>query len=213
MRRGLAILAARGLRAHSGVRRALAIIVAIVALPLAAGCSGGGDAWHTRSIAGLMPDLQFAMTDDRGDAVTAGDYQGQTVLLFFGYTNCTDVCPATLARLAEAARAMHDHGAGVRVLFVTVDPARDTVSRLSAYVHSFGAGFTGLRGSRAAIDELTRRYRVAYSLGTPDANGQYEVLHSSAVFVFDRDGRARLMVRPDDPVAAITADLDRLDGG
>jgi protein SCO1/2 len=195
------------------MRRVLGVLGAALVLSLATACSQHSDAWGTKSIAGLMPDLEFSMTDDRGNAATAADFRGKTVLLFFGYTSCPDVCPTTLARLAEATRAMRDGSVNVRVLFVTVDPARDTRSRLSEYVHSFGNAFTGLRGSREAIDRLTRRYRVAYSLGKPDASGQYEVLHSSAVFVFDGEGRARLMIRPDDSAAAIAADLDRLAGG
>lgn len=192
------------------MRRVLAILVVAMAFSLAGGCAQKSGAWDTKSIAGLMPDLEFSMTDDRGHAVTAADFRGKTVLLFFGYTSCADVCPATLARLAQATREAHYAGGDLQVLFVTVDPARDTQARLSDYVHGFGQAFTGLRGTPDAIDRLTRRYRVAYSLGTPDASGQYEVLHSSAVFVFDGQGRARLMVRPDDSVAAIAADLDRL---
>jgi protein SCO1/2 len=180
---------------------------------LLAACTQGGPGWKTKDISGLMPDLELSMTEAPARRVTAADYRGKIVLLFFGYTSCPDVCPTTLARLAAARRAMQDHGAGTRVLFVTVDPARDTPTRLAQYVDAFGEGIVGLRGSRQAIDRLTRRYRVGYSLGKPDARGDYEVSHSSGVFVFDGRGRARLLVRADDPVPAIAADLDRLEHG
>ena len=103
--------------------------------------------------------------------------------------------------------------ADVRVLFVTVDPQRDTESRLHSYVRSFGPEFVGLRGTPSQLAALAKRYRVTYSLGKPDAGGDYEVTHSDAVFVFDRTGRARLLIRPEDPVSAITADLERLSTG
>jgi protein SCO1/2 len=192
------------------VTRRFAIGLVLV-LALAA-CARGGGEWRTKNVTGLLPDLEFSMTDDRGRRVSAADERGAIVLLFFGYTNCPDVCPTTLARLGEARKAMRNRGAGTRMLFVTVDPARDTEARLAAYVRAFGEGVVGLRGGRDAVDALARRYRVGYSLGAPDASGQYEVTHSGGVFVFDRDGRARLLIRPDDPLPSVIADLDRLAG-
>ncbi|MGH8802804.1 MAG: SCO family protein, partial [Casimicrobiaceae bacterium] len=97
-----------------------------------------------------------------------------------------------------------------RVLFVTVDPGRDTLSRLHTYVQGFGPEFGGLRGTAGELAALAKRYRVTYALDPPDAKGDYEVRHSNAVFVFDTAGKARLLIRPQDSAAAITADLDRL---
>lgn len=187
------------------------LFAAIVLCLFFAACSREQAApWQTKSIAGLMPDLQFAMTDDHGRKVTAADFRGKTVVMFFGYTHCPDVCPTTLARLAQAVGAMDTHRDDVRVLFVTVDPDRDTTAQLREYVQAFGKEFIGLRGTSDALHELTRRYRVSYSLGKPDAHGNYEVTHSSGAFVFDARGQARLLARPNDTVAAITADLERV---
>ena len=163
-----------------------------------------------KNVSGLLPDLKFALTDDTGHAVTAHDYRGDIVLVFFGFTSCEDVCPLTMARLAEALSETDGHGQGMRVLFVTVDPARDTIDRLHDYVRSFGPEFVGLRGSAEELRGLAKRYRVVYSQGNPDANGEYEVMHSGGVFVFDQSGRARYLVMPDDPASAITKGLDRL---
>jgi protein SCO1/2 len=184
---------------------------AFLAAILLAAC-GRGEGWHVKDISGLMPDLAFALTDDQGETVHAANYRGHVVLLYFGYTHCPDVCPATLARLSAALKQAGSGGAQMRVLFVTVDPARDTLEVMRDYTRYFGPQFLGLRGTDAELAALTKRYRVTYGRGKPDAHGGYEVSHSSAVFVFDREGHVRLIIRDGDGVPAIAADLKRLAG-
>jgi protein SCO1 len=191
------------------MRRGLTLLCAALLL---CACAPQGD-WRLKNITGLSPELEFSMTDDAGRAVSAATYRGKTVLLFFGYTHCPDVCPTTLARLSAAIGALGERGDDVRVLFVTVDPARDSAALLANYARAFGSWVTGLRGTPAQLEALTRRYRVTYALGAPDASGNYDVAHSGGVFVFDRSGRARLLARPEDPAPAITADLERLLAG
>ncbi|MGA8050304.1 MAG: SCO family protein [Burkholderiales bacterium] len=185
-------------------------LTALGACLVLAACSRDGGNWRTNNIDGLMPTLEFGMSDDTGRAVTAQDYRGKTVLLYFGYTSCPDLCPTTLARLAQALKGTRNHGADTVVLFVSVDPKRDSVSRLHRYVHAFGPRFVGLRGTPEELEALTKRYRVTYSYAEPDKEGDYEVTHSTGVFVFDRNGRSRLLVLPHHADEAITADLDRL---
>jgi protein SCO1 len=163
-----------------------------------------------QDISGLMPDLAFNLTNENGEAVNTSRYHGKVVLLYFGYTHCPDVCPTTLGTLALA---LHDLGTDadkVRVLFVTVDPARDTVSVLKQYVNAFGPQFTGLRGDDDELENLARHYRVAYTREKPDAKGNYTVTHSSAVFIFDGSGKARMLVRSTDKADTIAQDLRRL---
>jgi protein SCO1 len=192
------------------IRRPLRSIVVLGLLLLVSACDNGPP-WATKSITGLMPALSFTMTDANRDAtVQAKDFRGHIVLLYFGYTHCPDICPTTLHRLQ---RVLSELGAGakqVRVLFVTVDPSRDTVKLLKTYTEYFGPQFVGLRGDEAELRTLTRMYRVTYGYGKPDAKGNYEVSHSSAVYVFDRKGDARLIIRPSDSVDAMTSDLQRL---
>ena len=185
----------------------------LLALALLLAACGGGKGWHLKNVTGVVPGLEFRLTDDAGRRVSAADYRGQAVMLFFGYTSCPDVCPTTLAKLAAAMKRMGGAAQHVRVLFVSVDPRRDTLEVLHGYVRAFGPGITGLRGSQAELQRLARRYRITYSYGKPDANGDYEVTHSSAVFVFDAQGKARLMVLPGDGAIAIAKDLKRLAGG
>jgi protein SCO1/2 len=188
------------------------LVIALAAGATLAACTDQGT-WRTENIDGLVPALELAMTDDAGRAVSAETYRGRTVLLFFGYTHCPDVCPTTLARLAQALGATQSRGAGTVVLFVTVDPRRDTVERLHEYVRAFGPWFVGLRGTPDETRALAKRYRVTFSYGEPDKSGDYEVTHSTGVFVFDGGGRSRLLILPRDPVEAISADLDRLTAG
>jgi protein SCO1 len=162
------------------------------------------------SVAGLLPRLQFALIDHNDRPVTAEDYRGKVVLLYFGYTNCPDACPTTLTTLAAVMRRLGPQAANVRVLFVSVDPQRDTSAVLKRYVGFFGPQFVGLRGDDSEITALTKRYRVAYHHDPPDRNGYYAVDHSSAIFIFDTTGRARLLAREGDNAPKIAQDVRRL---
>ncbi|MEJ0041515.1 MAG: SCO family protein [Rhizomicrobium sp.] len=125
----------------------------------------------------------------------------------FGYTHCPDICPTTLANLAEALSRLSARAGDVRVLFVTVDPARDTLAQMKGYVNSFAPQVDGLRGTDNQLVALARRYRVAYSV-TPGP--PYEVMHANAVFFFGRDSRARLVATGTKDIDGLTADLKRL---
>ncbi|MBU6443385.1 MAG: SCO family protein [Alphaproteobacteria bacterium] len=186
---------------------------AALALCLAlAACGNRDSGWHGHDITGHMPDLAFTMQRvNDGQPVTAADYRGKVTLLYFGYTNCPDICPTTLANLSEALRRLGAKANAVRVLFVTVDPDRDTLPVLKAYVHAFAPEMDGLRGSKDAIAALARRYRVAYTVNKPTADHPYEVMHSAAVFFFDVQGHARLVTLSTDGTAAVAADIARLE--
>lgn len=176
---------------------------------LLVGCSE--PSWQTKDISGLMPPLEFELTNENGRTVSAEDYRGQVTLLFFGFTHCPDICPTTLAHLATISDELGEEARGnLQVLFVSVDPARDDPETLSEYTDAFGAEFIGLTGDKAALEALTRRYRVTYGYGEKDEAGNYDVSHSSAVFAFDRDGEVQLLIRESDPREAVVGDLRQL---
>lgn len=180
-------------------------------LVLLTGCGQrSGQPWGLADISGHMPPLQFELTNDAGTTVTGEAYLGKVTLLYFGYTHCPDVCPTTLAALAKALRQLGPQADGVRMLFVSVDPKRDTPAVLGRYVRAFGPEFVGLTGTNAELDAIAKRYRVAYRLGKPDRNGNYVVYHSSAIFIFDQEGRVRLLANYTDSPDVIAADLRRL---
>lgn len=189
---------------------ALRFCVALL-LGLLAGCGQTDPTWGLRDISGLMPSLDFTLTDaSDGRTVHGKDFRGHLVVLYFGYTHCPDVCPTTLSRLSQALAELGKDSDRVRVLFVTVDPARDTLPLLKTYAAAFGPQVVGLRGSEEGIKALTKRYRVSYGYGEPDASGAYEVSHSNAVYLFDQDGEIRLLAGPTDNSSVIAGDLKRL---
>ena len=183
----------------------------MLCLSLVMSACHSGPPWQTKDISGLMPRLSFSLTEaNRDRSVDAGDYRGKYILLYFGYTHCPDVCPLTLTRLKRVMANLGSAASQVRILFVTVDPKRDSLNVLKKYSEFYGPEVLGLRGSKAELRKLTKMYRVTYGYGKPDIQGNYSVSHSSAIYVFDREGRARLLFRPTDKLAAITSDLKRL---
>lgn len=182
-------------------------LMALLAV-FAAGCDSE---WQTKRIDGLMPPLEFELRSDGAPALTADRFRGQIVLLAFGFMSCPDVCPSTLARLAAARRSLPAETAQkVAILFVSVDPQRDTAEALHRYAANFGPGVHAATGSPAQLRALARRYRTTFSYGRPDGDGFYDVSHPAGVYVFDRTGSASLLIRQNDAIDAIRGDLLRL---
>ena len=188
-------------------RRFSLVLVTLLAM---VGCSQSQQSWHGKNITGLMPALEFSLQDAQGP-VTASKWKGKIRLVYFGYTHCPDICPTTLATLAHALKKLTPAQADkVRVLFVSVDPKRDSPALLQQYSAAFGPQFVGLTGSEDALHALTKRDRVSFNYGDPDDKGNYEVFHSSAIYAFDGTGNVRLLIRDTDGADAIAADLRRL---
>ncbi len=159
-------------------------------------------------IKGIMPALHFSMTRaNDGMAVNGDAYRGKVSVLYFGFTHCPDICPTTLSNLGHALEALGDDAQDVRVLFVTVDPDRDTLALMKDYALAFGAQVHGLRGTPNQIVSLARRYRVAYGVNPSNAEGEYEVTHSNSVFFFDQKGRARYVTMNTDDEAGLLKTL------
>jgi protein SCO1/2 len=195
-----------------------AVITLAAASALGACSMGGSGKWHGTDVTGSTPDLAFTMTRaSDGQTVGAGDYRGKIVMLYFGYTYCPDVCPMTLSHVAQVLSRVKGAQQNVRVLFVTVDPARDDLKTVHDYVANFGPEFVGLRGTDDELATLAKRYRVAYSVHPDPDPAKYAVMHSSALYVFDRDGKARLLISdlstPTPAIAATANDIQRLVDG
>ncbi|HVZ68547.1 MAG TPA: SCO family protein [Rhizomicrobium sp.] len=162
-------------------------------------------------IKGVMPDLKFSLTRANDNApADAHSYRGKVSVLYFGYTHCPDVCPTTLSNLSIALNALGEDAKKVRVLFVSVDPDRDTIPVLKSYVSAFAPQIDGMRGTANQVADLARRYRVAFKV-TPATSGRpYEVTHSNSIFIFDGAGRARFVTMSSDNQPALLAALRNL---
>lgn len=166
--------------------------------------------WHASDVAGAIPDLEFALTGTDGAAVEASSLRGKPLLLFFGFTNCPHVCPTTLARLSVLMKKLGPEAQDIRVVFVTVDPARDTPEVMQRFTAAFGPWLLGLTGTEEEIARLSKAYGVYAAMESSDSKGNYNVMHSSVVFAFDADGKARLLISDLSDDDAIVADLKQL---
>jgi len=157
-----------------------------------------------------LPDL--VLTDHTGTEFPTRRLAGGWTLLFFGFTNCPDVCPTTLATLVAAGRALADRPAASRprVVLVSVDPARDSPDKLAAYLGHFDPAFLGLTGTATAIEALTRGLGVVVQAQPPDAYGNYAVDHSAAIFLLDPDGAMRAVFGSPHEADLIARDYRRI---
>jgi len=160
-----------------------------------AGCGGSGASFKNTDITGADYGKDFALTDHTGKTRTLGDFRGKAVVMFFGYTRCPDVCPTTLAELKAVKEQLGEDGKRLQVLFVTVDPERDTQKLLANYVPAFDPGFLGLRGDSAATAKVAKDFRVFYQKSPGKTPDGYTVDHTAGSYVFDPQGRLRLFVR------------------
>src|SRR3546814_3895061 len=118
-------------------------------------------------VRGFLPDLKFTLQGAGDQTITERDFSGKVVLMFFGYASCPDICPTTMVQLAQVTEALGADADKVRILFVSVDPHRDTPAILQAYVDQFARHAIGLTGNESTIADLARRYRVAYKIEKP----------------------------------------------
>lgn len=136
----------------------------------------------------------FNLVNQFGERTQLSALQGNVVLLSFGFTHCPDICPTTLVDMKGAMASLGDAAQSAKVVFITVDPARDTAERLKSYLAFFDKDFIGLTGSEQEIADVAGRFQTTYEKQEPDENGQYSVDHSSYVFVIDQAGKTRYVV-------------------
>ncbi len=193
---------------HTFIRYIVAAICAcMLAIPAMA-----QQATAVHSVKGFLPDLRFALQAAGGKTLTEEAFKGKTVILFFGYASCPDVCPTTMAQLSQVMLKLGDDASKVRILFISVDPHRDTPEILQAYVNAFDKNAIGLTGTEKQVAAVARRYRVAYQIEKPTGNDKnnYEVAHSRGVYMFDEQGHARLLAADTESVEALTAGVKSL---
>jgi protein SCO1/2 len=183
--------------------------LALVLLVFAAGCSPRVpvEKFKSADITGASWGKGFHLADQSGKPLSLADFKGKVVLLFFGYTHCPDVCPTTLAKLAQVRRSLDTDAGRVQVLFVTVDPARDTPRRLAQYLAQFDPSFVGLWGDEAAIAQTAKAFKVSHEIHR-DAQGRETAMdHSGGVYAFDPQGRLRLYINQGESAVDVAHDI------
>lgn len=153
---------------------------------------------------------ELALPDADGKPRTLADFKGKVTVVFFGYTQCPDVCPTTLLELAAVRKALGTDGARVQGVFVTVDPERDTPQVLKAYVDNFGADFVALRGDTEQTKAVAKHFKVFYAKVPGKAEGHYTMDHTAGSYIYDPSGRIRLFTRYGTGADALTHDLKLL---
>lgn len=149
----------------------------------------------------------FTLTDHQGQVRRLEDFKGKVVVLFFGYTHCPDVCPTTMLTMANAMKLMGDKAQEVQVLFVSVDPERDTREVLAQYVPFFDARFIGLNGTPEQLKRVAKNYKVIYAKRPAEDGGAYTVDHGAGIYVVDREGKVRAYLRHDETPEQMVHDI------
>jgi protein SCO1/2 len=167
-----------------------------------AGCDRGDSAakppaepFQAIDITGADYARELNLPDAQGKARSLADFKGKVVVVFFGYTQCPDVCPTTMLELAAVKKALGADGARVQGIFVTIDPDRDTPEVLRAYVDNFGSDFVALRGTPVQTQATARHFKVFYAKVVGKTEGNYTMDHTAGSYVFDALGRVRLFTR------------------
>ncbi|HWJ93427.1 MAG TPA: SCO family protein [Telluria sp.] len=190
-----------------------AVALAALAAASLAGCDklpGKAQSFQNTDVTGLDYAREFALTDHTGKPRTLADFKGKVVVLFFGYTQCPDVCPTTMAEMANVMQQLGPQAEQVQVLFVTLDPERDKPELLAQYVPAFDKRFLGLYGDAAGTAKVAKEFKVFYSKvpgSTPDS---YTIDHTAGTYIFDRNGKLRLFVRHGQQAAPIVQDIRQL---
>lgn len=189
---------------HPSCTRRAALALAALALTAC-----GKSAFNGIDLSGASYARGFELVDPEGQVRRLSDFRGKVVVVFFGYTQCPDVCPTTLGELRAVKEEMGDLGRDVVTVFISVDPERDTPEILRDYQKAFGTGFHALRGTAEQVREVAREFKVVYQR-VEGESAHYTVDHTAASFLFDRQGRVRVYSRYGTPPAALQADLETL---
>jgi protein SCO1 len=194
------------------IRRRSAFALSALGLVSTFGLTACADkpSFRNVDITGAEFAREFALTDHNGTARTLADFKNKAVVVFFGFTQCPDVCPTTLAEMTEAIKLLGADGNRIQVLFITIDPERDTPEFLKKYVPAFHPSFLGLTGSPEAIAKVAKEFKVFYQKSAGKTPGSYTMDHTANSYVFDPQGKVRLVVKHGLGAAPLVQDLKQL---
>ena len=176
------------------MRRLIAIGLLVAAAGMLGACRSEAPKFKLTDVTGADFGRELNLIDHTGRARTLADFSGRVVVVFFGFTHCPDACPTTLAELALVTKELGADAGGLQVLFVSVDPERDTPDLLAKYVTAFNPSFLGLYGDAAATARAAKSFKIFYRK-QPLEGGSYTVDHSAGTFILDQQGRLRLFAQ------------------
>jgi len=195
------------------VSRTILALGMVSALAVLSGCGQDKPAFKGVDITGADYAQGFSLSDQDGQLRTLKDFAGKTVVVFFGFTQCPDVCPTALQEIAQAKKLLGAEGAKLQGIFITVDPERDTPELLKAYVANFGADFVALRPSLEQLPKVTKDFKIYYKKVDGRTPTSYTLDHSAGSFMFDPQGRIRLYNRHASGAETLAADVKILLSG
>ena len=184
-------------------------VILFLAMLLTASCDVAPH-FSSTDISGGALGVDFALQDQQGKQRRLSAFKGKVVIVFFGYTQCPDVCPTTLTTLKETMLLLGKDAQQVQVILITLDPERDTQALLAEYIPSFHPSFLGLRGNLAETEATARAFKVFYKKQPGTAPGSYSIDHSTGTYVYDPQGRLRLYVKYGETAEHIAADIKQL---
>ena len=182
---------------------------AAVAAAMLAACEKK-PSFNSTDVSGSDLGTDLSLTDSNGQARTLQDFKGKVLVVFFGFVQCPDVCPTTLAEFVQVKNSLGKDGDKVKVAFVTVDPERDTPEILRAYVTQFDPSFLGLRGDADATARVAKSFKVFYAKVPGKEPGSYTMDHTAGVYIYDPEGHLRLFARHNAGVEALASDIRKL---
>lgn len=195
----------------SARRRAVAAALAAGMLSLTlAGCGNDKPAFTGSDVTGTHLGRDMSMTDAVGHVRTLADYKGKVVLVYFGYTHCPDVCPTSMAELAQAMALLKGDAKKVQVIMITVDPARDTPAVVDHYAKAFDPSFIGLSGTPEELAKTAKSFKTYYAKEPSKTPGQYAMNHSSMFYIIDQKGEARVILNSTVPPDVVAHDIKLL---
>ena len=194
-------------------RRLALLCLPILAVAGLAACSADKPAFKGIDITGATYARELNLPDSSGKPRSLADFKGKVTVVFFGFAQCPDVCPTTLAEIAETKRKLGADGSKVQGVFVTLDPERDTPEVLAAYIANFGLDFVALRGTPEQTTAAAKEFKVYFAKVPGKTEGSYTIDHTAGAFVFDAQGKVRLFLRYGGGVEAMQADVKALLAG
>ncbi|MEY4506222.1 MAG: hypothetical protein RL297_800 [Pseudomonadota bacterium] len=185
-------------------------LASVVGVPVLMACSPEVTLFKSTDVTGATFAQDFRLKDHHGQLRTLADFKGKIVVTFFGFTQCPDVCPTSMTTMAEVKRLLGDQGERLQVLFITVDPERDTQALLKEYMANFDPGFIALRPEPDELKDVAAAFKIYYKKVPGSTPTSYTMDHSAGKYIFDTEGRVRLFSAYGTDAATIATDIQIL---